>query len=169
MLDTHTSPHKRSRTQLAKALAKSPTGRRLANVLKMKMDGMSHAEIAATYGISRQAIDQQVQGIWRLLDPENLEAYRTQRVAVLEGLEAEILSSMCKNDKLEKASGNNLAYMLTQVHQARRLEAGESTQNVALHSIVEQLEREERDRRSRRDAQPAEPQDVVIEQDPSDA
>ena len=39
---------------------------------------------------------------------------------------------------------NNLAYAHTQIHQARRLEAGQSTGNLVLHHIVELIEREER-------------------------
>jgi len=169
MLDTHTSPHKRSRTKLAKSLDGGKRPYTLANIVDMKLRGMTGVEIGKYFGVSRQAIQQRLDGIWDKLDTEKLEAYRANRVALLEASELEVLSWLVKNDKLEKASGNNLAYMLTQVHQARRLEAGESTQNVALHSIVEQLEREERERRSRRDVQPAEPQDVVIDQDPSDA
>ncbi len=51
---------------------------------------------------------------------------------------------MLEDDKLEKASGNNLGYMFTQVHQARRLEFGQSTQNLNLHAIIEAIERDEK-------------------------
>ncbi len=54
---------------------------------------------------------------------------------------------MLEDDKLEKASGNNLGYMFTQVHQARRLEFGQSTQNISLRVIIEEIEREEKSKR----------------------
>jgi hypothetical protein len=80
---------------------------------------------------------------------------------LLETGELEVLSQMVKKETIEKASGNNLAYMFTQVHQARRLEAGESTTNIALHSIIEKIERDEQRKRGGRSGEPSDPQDVV--------
>ena len=155
--ETQTLPAKRKSTQangktLAQPLAKRPYT--LAHIVDMKLQGMTQQEIGDYYGVSRQAIQQKIKGIWEKMDKDKLEAYRANRVALLETSEVEILSWMGKKDKLEKASGNNLAYMFTQVHQARRLEAGESTTNIALHSIIEKIERDEQKKRGT-------PQDVV--------
>jgi predicted DNA-binding protein YlxM (UPF0122 family) len=120
----------------------------------MKLEGMTHQEIGDYFGVSKQAIQQRIEGIWEKLDKEKLAAYRANKIALLEASEFEVLSSLVKSDKLEKASGNNLAYMFTQVHQARRLEAGESTTNIALHAIIEKIERDEQRKRGG-------PQDVV--------
>ena len=107
------------------------------------MSGLTLEEIGDYYGVSKQAIHQQLQGVWELLDkPNELDAYRKFNVELLTAAEKKVLTELVKDEKLEKASGNNLAYMLTQLHQARRLEAGESTSNIALHAIVESMERD---------------------------
>ncbi len=121
----------------------------LANIIKLRMQGANGAEIGRYFGVTKQTISERIQGIWDKLDHDKLEAYRVNRVNLLEAGELEILSYMGKSEVLAKASGNNLAYMFTQLHTARRLESDLSTSNVALHTIVEQIEQEERSRRSK--------------------
>jgi len=156
---TQTLPAKRKRTRHGNtSLDTSPDATKkpytLTNLVQMKMQGMSYEAIGDYYGLTKQAIHEKLQGIWEKLDPEKLQAYQVNKIRLFEATEQEILSWLVKKDKFEKASLNNIAYAFTQVHQARRLEAGESTSNVALHSIVEQLERERQQKRST-------PQDVV--------
>ena len=77
-----------------------------------------------------------------MLDGQSLEAYQDNKVALLSGIEQEILSLLLDTDKQKKASLGNLGYVFTQLHQARRLESGQSTQNLLLHEIVEAVERD---------------------------
>ena len=109
-------------------------------VIELRIKGFTHEEIGQHFGVSRQAITKRLKGIFKLIDGGKLEAYRQHRVSILEGLEIEVLSELSKPDKLQKASANNLAYVLTSIHNARRLEAGESTENVGLAVIVARVE-----------------------------
>lgn len=131
----------------------------LANLVAMRCDGMTHEEIGNYYGKDKATIHEHLKGIWALLDKNNIQAFRERRLELLDASQFEVLNELVRGDKLQKASANNLGYVFTQLHQARRLEAGESTANIGLHAIVEQLEREDRRRRM-----PG-PQDVVIEQE----
>ena len=113
----------------------------LPHIVSMRCDGFSYSEIGKYYGVTKQAIGQQLQGVWGKLDKEKIQAFREKKLEVYDATLLEILTYMVKPEVLKKASGNNLAYMGGQVHQMRRLEAGESTTNIALHTIVEAMER----------------------------
>ena len=118
---------------------------KLEHILEMKLHGWSERQIGAYYGKAGPTIHEKLKKakeLCRWLDGEVLEAYRKHRIDLFTAAEWKILSSMLEDDKLEKASGNNLGYMFTQIYQARRLEVGQSTSNIALHEIVEAMERE---------------------------
>jgi hypothetical protein len=109
-------------------------------VIELRIKGFTHEEIGQHFGVSRQAITKRLKGIFKLIDGGKLEAYRQHRVSILEGLEIEVLSELSNPDKLEKASANNLAYAFGQLHSARRLEEGQSTENIGLAAIVMRVE-----------------------------
>jgi len=67
---------------------------------------------------------------------EDIDTYANARTQLLNATEERLLATVLDQDKLEKASLNNVAYALTQVHTMRRLEQGRSTSNVALLSQV---------------------------------
>ena len=115
----------------------------LKTLVELRFQGKSNPEIAKMFGISRQAVHQRLSGFLANLDAGKLEAYRKNRVALFEYIEATLLSELVNPDRVKKATLGNVAYALTQVHQARRLEAGESTQNLGLHALVEKYERGE--------------------------
>ena len=114
----------------------------LPHIVSMRCEGYSYSEIGKYYGVTKQAIGKQLQGVWGLLDKEKIQAFREKKLEVYDSTLLEILSYMVKPQVLEKASGNNLAYMGAQVHNMRRLEADQSTANLAIHQIVEAIERE---------------------------
>jgi len=114
----------------------------LKYLVDFKLRGWSEREIAAYYGKNPGTIHTKLQGLWRVLDGQSLEAYQDNKVALLSGIEQEILSLLLDADKQKKASLGNLGYVFTQLHQARRLESGLSTQNLLLHEIVEAMERD---------------------------
>ncbi len=114
----------------------------LPHIVSMRCEGYSYSEIGKYYGVTKQAIGKQLQGVWGLLDKEKIQAFREKKLEVYDSTLLEILSYMVKPKVLEKASGNNLAYMGAQVHNMRRLEADQSTANLAIHQIVEAIERE---------------------------
>ena len=66
----------------------------------------------------------------------DIDAYSNARAQLLGAVEHRLVASIVDPDKLEKASLNNVAYALTQVHTMRRLEQGQSTNNIAVLSQV---------------------------------
>ena len=134
-----------ARPEIDKSLDKSTPSDRsdytLANIVSLRLKGWSQAKIGEHFGVSRQAISHKLKGLWELLDRESAEAYRENKVQLLNAMEMEMLSLLGEKEKRKKATLGNVAYAFTQIHQARRLEAGESTQNLGLHALVEKYER----------------------------
>ncbi|MBI3129497.1 MAG: hypothetical protein HYZ11_17960 [Candidatus Tectomicrobia bacterium] len=131
------------RPKIAKQLAKPDLPPySLQGVISLLLKGWTHQKVADLYGVSRQAITQKVKGLWELLDPERLEAYEANRAKLLSGVEADLLELFGNRSKREKATLGNVAYAFTQIHQARRLEGGESTANFSLRAVVEAVNRE---------------------------
>jgi hypothetical protein len=69
-------------------------------------------------------------------DRTDVDVYSNARAQLLNLAEERLVHTLLQPDKLEKASLNNVAYALTQVHTMRRLEQGQSTNNVAVLSQV---------------------------------
>jgi len=119
----------------------------LKYLVDFKLRGWSEREIAAYYGKNPGTIHTKLQGLWRLLDGQSIEAYQDNKVALLSAIEQEMLSLLLDTDKTKKATLGNVAYAFTQLHQARRLETNLSTANIALREIIEEIEREEASKR----------------------
>jgi predicted DNA-binding protein YlxM (UPF0122 family) len=96
-------------------------------------------DIGDRYGVSKVYVFQQLKKIDNLIDkPELTEAFQTVREQILNKAEMELLVKLLNSDTLAKASTNNIAYALRQVFDMRRLESGQSTQNVSsLLSLVQ--------------------------------
>jgi len=71
-------------------------------------------------------------------DPQANKAFAQNQVSILQGTERVLIGNILDPEKLKKASVNNLAYAFQQVHNARRLEAGMSTEQVDVHVAYEQ-------------------------------
>jgi len=69
---------------------------------------------------------------------EQVEPYRSVKVDLFSAAEMQLLASLMRPEKLEKASLNNVAYALTQVHTALRLETNQSTANVGIVTKIVQ-------------------------------
>lgn len=67
---------------------------------------------------------------------EDTESYSNARASLLTAVEERLVHAVIDPEKIEKASLNNVAYALTQVHTMRRLEQGQSTNNVSVLSQV---------------------------------
>jgi len=114
----------------------------LKRAVELRLRGLSYEDIADRLGVAKSTVHQQLSGVFDLLDPEKIAAYREHRVSLLDAVECKMLSALADDERLGKASLNNAAYAFTQVHQARRLEAGQSTQNLSLHELIERVERD---------------------------
>lgn len=77
-------------------------------------------------------------GSW-LQELENVQDYTDTRTQLLSAGELKLFKSMMEQEKLDKASVNNLAYAMRQLYDMGRLEKGLSTQNVATQTVTVSL------------------------------
>lgn len=73
-------------------------------------------------------------GSW-LQELEHVDEYTDSRSRLLSAGELKLFKSMMEQEKLDKASVNNLAYSMRQLFDMGRLERGESTSNVATQTV----------------------------------
>jgi predicted DNA-binding protein YlxM (UPF0122 family) len=107
----------------------------VAKALKLRLQGATLPDIAALQGVSPQAIDQALrkfQPFLRGIEEGELTAYSEERANLFNRVEQHLTASLLDPDALAKASLNNRAYAFKQIHEARRLETGQSTANVSI-------------------------------------
>lgn len=105
--------------------------KKTAKVLELRARGLSQSEIAGAVGLSETRVKQLVQQFKPVFSElENIEAYQSVRKDLLSATELVLLKSLNDPEKLNKASANAIAYSFSQIFSARRLESGQSTQNV---------------------------------------
>lgn len=103
--------------------------------LELAVQGWRYADIATRYNVSESAIKQALakyQNLLNGLQHGELEQYRKHRTELFTVTERELMCSLTDPDKLAKASLNNVAYAFQQIHTARRLEEGKSTENKSI-------------------------------------
>ena len=111
----------------------------LSQALKFRyINKLSFAEIAKQFNTSKQAIQQRLSRFTSLLlDPDDLQAYKEHKDAILEATECKLIGKIVDEDTIKSASLNNAAYAFQQIFNARRLESGKSTANTAIHLTIE--------------------------------
>jgi len=103
--------------------------------LELALNGWRYSEIASRYAVSESAVAQALakyQNLLNGLQNGELESYRKNRTELFTATERELMASLTHPDKLAKASLNNVAYAFQQIHTARRLEEGKSTENKSI-------------------------------------
>jgi len=113
----------------------------VAKALKLRVQGATLEEIGDLQGVSKQAVYQALTKFEPFiagLQPGQLTAYSEQRAELFNAVEMHLTASLLDPDALSKASLNNRAYAFKQIHEARRLETGQSTSNQAL-SLLGQI------------------------------
>jgi DNA-directed RNA polymerase specialized sigma24 family protein len=96
--------------------------------------GLSYAEISRQLGCSRQYISKVLKPFKNLVkNPQILDVYRQNRSDLLNATELELVLDLLDSTRRKKASLNNVAYAFQQIHNARRLEEGLSTGNLAIN------------------------------------
>ncbi len=121
---------------LNKSLVKPYT---LLNILEYRLTGMTQQEIGDIYGVTPQAISLKLKGIWDILDKENLDAYKINKVNLFTAVEAKMLQELLKPSRLKKASTGNIAYAFDKIALHNRLEQGLSTENIAVKDVSADL------------------------------
>lgn len=110
--------------------------RQISKLLECKLKNMPVAQAARAAKLpvstAQRALERYASWIEDIKDIQDFEGMRTQ---ILTAHEMRLLESMMATEKLEKASVNNVAYALRQVHDMRRLHQGLSTANVATQKV----------------------------------
>ena len=94
----------------------------------------TYQEIADKFGCSPQSVHKALSKFKVILeDPKIIETYKANVGRVLNAVEFKLLEHLVEENKLKSASLNNVAYAFQQIHNARRLEEGLSTGNLAVN------------------------------------
>lgn len=110
--------------------------------LKLRLKhNLPYRDIAERLGCSKSAVHKALKPFLNLLTrPDAVEAFKSQEAEFIDAARLKILRNLVDNDRLKKASVNNLAYAFSNLYNAQRLERGESTANVAYAEIDGSLE-----------------------------
>lgn len=103
--------------------------------LELALQGWRYSDIATRFKVSESSIKNALakyQHVLTGLQHGELESYRKNRTELFTLTERELMGSLLDPDKIAKASLNNVAYAFQQIHTARRLEEGKSTENKSI-------------------------------------
>ena len=117
----------------------------LKKALSLRIDNkLSYAQIAKQFNVNKGTLYKALKPFIQLIDnPEALNAYNHNRPAILQALEMEIATNLATPDRLKKATLGNMAYALDKITHARRLEEGQSTENIAiLNTELREIDKE---------------------------
>jgi len=103
---------------------------------------LSYQEIADIYGKSKSTIHGLLKPFRHLDEGERIEAFQKHKRKVFDGAVLRALTLAFEPGRVKKASSGNFFYGAMQLNQMSRLEADQSTANLAIHQIVEAIERE---------------------------
>jgi hypothetical protein len=125
----------------AVAVADRPASRRLDPVkaFDMRLRGMTYRSIAAHFGVSSAHVAQSVRKLTKIVGSgaDALVAYQVSRAKVLASAELLLVEHIAGNKKrLQSARLGELAQAFHRIHEAGRLERGESTANIGLHATL---------------------------------
>lgn len=107
----------------------------VAKALKLRLQGNTFDEIGRIFNCHRSAVQQALQkfeAFTSQAETGTLTAYSEHRADLFNVVEQHLTGSLLDPDAMAKASLNNRAYALKVIHEARRLEKGESTSNVSV-------------------------------------
>ncbi len=94
---------------------------------------MSYQQIADHLDCSKGSVIQRLKQFSETVhSPEDKAAFESIRAQAMTAVEEQLIASLLDTDKLAKASLNNVAYAFQQIHTARRLEEGKSTENKSI-------------------------------------
>ena len=140
MTETNKSPSK------VTDIVSTPAGKiNIKKALSLRLDNkLSYQQIATQLGVKQPTLYKALRPFVKLIEhPEAIEAYNHNRTAILQSLEMEIATNLVTDDRLKKATLGNMAYALDKITHARRLEEGQSTDNVhVLHTELRAIDKE---------------------------
>jgi hypothetical protein len=104
--------------------------------LKLRLQGNTFEEIGAVLGVSKQAVEQRLDGFKEFLagitDVGQLESYAEERKSILNAAEMKLLGAVLDEDAIKKAplAARTMAFGV--LYDKRRLEEGKSTENLGI-------------------------------------
>lgn len=108
----------------------------LAVIVAELKAGKTARQIAQTYGLAPASVGQRINKAGISL--VGIRAYKAHRADLALAKQSQILEAMSP-DKIEKASLRDQATTINILHNMERLDRGQSTENVAYHSIASEL------------------------------
>ena len=106
--------------------------------------GLSYQQIADMLGCSKQGVHQVLRKFSEIIDnPKAVAAYQDARVDLLTVAEERLLRSVVDEEAIQKAGLRDRVIAFGTVYDKRRLEAGQSTQNLGILSQqIQDMDRE---------------------------
>jgi hypothetical protein len=99
----------------------------------------SFSDIALKYNCTPQAVQQALQPIIKtMLSPQEVSDYKKKKTDLLDSAECKLLGALIDDERIKKASVNNLAYAVQSINNINRLEKGLSTQNISVMDLTPQ-------------------------------
>lgn len=107
------------------------TRKQLSTILLNECKGVPRTISAEHFGLTHRAVNDVIEYFKPIFQEiEQVPRYRQVKSELLDAAELKMLKSLLSEDKIEKASLNNVAYAFQQVFQAGRLQRGQSTANI---------------------------------------
>ena len=112
-------------------------------LLRLRFDRkLTYEEIAVKYDSTRQSVYEKLhKALQYLPEVEDVGYYEKNRPGLLNIVEAQLVGDLLDTDKRTKASLNNTAYAFQQIHNARRIESGLSTENISIIAKLDGIEK----------------------------
>lgn len=103
---------------------------------KCLRDGWKRGQIADFFGINYRQLGELIE--YYGLDPRRLAAFNECRADLLASTQSRIINSI-DDDVIAKSTLRDRAHALSTLHNAERLERGQSTSNVNVHLLTAEL------------------------------
>lgn len=105
-------------------------------MIRLHVGGASVREIAKVTGKSTKTVQSAINAFKPIFNElANVEEFRKVKPDILDAALLTFLKSAVQQEKLDKASVNNLAYAARQCFDMHRLQTGQSTSNTAVMSF----------------------------------
>lgn len=126
-------PNLKGRPKGAKESREARKEKQDRKIIELRANNVPMPAIAAAVGLSTKTVFNRLKQFDILLKGlDRLDDFERNRGSILAAAQYKTLKSMMDDEKIAKASFNNLAYGFTQLHMAERLERGKSTTNNAV-------------------------------------
>lgn len=126
---------------------KSLTSRKLRRALKLKAEGASIREIGKALDENPITINSAIESFKEVLaEYEKTADFRAARGDLVDAAQMKVLKNLLQDEKLAKASANNLGYVLDRLFNIGRLERGQSTKNVMSYTKIDIVEMSDEDK-----------------------